>query len=107
MEKMRSIRNCLIATVLLLQIWSCSKAKQLSPTPVTPSSFSFAGLKVNGVSINSSAYKNVNTQPVIRISFSAAINHNSTAQSITFDTKTGTAVSYTTAYDNHDSTIVI
>ncbi|MDO3625529.1 glucoamylase family protein [Mucilaginibacter sp. BT774] len=104
---MRSIRNCSIATVLLLQIWSCSKAKQLSPTPVTPSSFSFAGLKVNGVSINSSAYKNVNTQPVIRISFSAAINHNSTAQSITFDTKTGTAVSYLTAYDNHDSTIVI
>jgi hypothetical protein len=96
-----------MAMILLSQIWGCSKGKAVAPTPVTPSSFSFASLKVNGASNNSSVYKNVNTQPVIRISFSAAVNHNSTAQSITFTNKAGAAVSFTTAYDNHDSTLVI
>jgi len=95
------------AIVLLLGLWGCSKDKKVAPTPVTPSSFSFASLKVNGVSNNSSVYKNANTQPVIRISFSAAVNHNSTAQSITFTNKAGAAVSFTTTYDNHDSTLVI
>lgn len=93
--------------VLLLGLWGCSKDKKVAPTPVTPSSFSFASLKVNGASNNSSLYKNVNTQPVIRISFSAAVNHNSTAQSISFTNKAGASVSFTTAYDNHDSTLVI
>jgi len=95
------------AIVLLLGLWGCSKDKKVAPTPVTPSSFSFASLKVNGVSNNSSVYKNVNLQPVIRVSFSAAINRTSTASSITFNAKAGSAVSFTTAYDNHDSTIVI
>jgi hypothetical protein len=92
---------------LLSQIWGCSKQGKVTPTPVTPSSFSFASLKVNGVSNNSSVYKNVNTQPVIRISFSAAISHTSTGSSVTFNSKSGTSVAFTTAYDNHDSTIVI
>jgi len=104
---MRSIRNYSIAMALLSQIWGCSKQGKVTPTPVTPSSFSFASLKVNGVSNNSSVYKNVNTQPVIRISFSAAISHTSTGSSVTFNSKSGTSVAFTTAYDNHDSTIVI
>jgi len=94
------------SAILLLLLLGCSKADKVTPTTVVPSSFSFESLKVNGVA-NGSIYKNVNTQPVIRISFSAAINHNSTAQSITFNSKAGQAVSFTTAYDNHDSTIVI
>jgi hypothetical protein len=96
------------SVILLLILLGCSKEKKVTPPPVTPSSFSFAGLKVNGVSDNSSVYKNVNTQPVIRVSFSAAVNQTSTGNSITFiNTKAGRAVSFTTAYDNHDSTIVI
>ena len=93
--------------ILLLMFLACSKGKKVAPTPVIPSLFSFASLKINGVSSNSSAYKNVNTQPVIRISFSAAINHSSTSGSITFNNKAGQAISFTTAYNNHDSTIVI
>jgi len=93
--------------ILLLVVLGCSKDKKVAPTPAPPSSFSFESLKVNGVSNNSSVYKNVNTQPVIRISFSAAINHTSTGSSVTFNSKSGTAVAFTTTYDNHDSTIVI
>lgn len=92
--------------ILLLGLLGCSKDKKVTPVTVIPSSFSFAGLKVNGVS-SGSVYKNVNTQPVIRISFSAAVNHTSTNSSITFNAKAGQAVSFTTAYDNHDSTMVI
>ena len=92
--------------IFILGCYSCSKEAKVVPPPVAPSSFSFSSLKVNGVS-HGSAYKNVNTQPVIRISFSAAINHTSTAGSITFNSKTGTAIPFSTAYDNHDSTIVI
>jgi hypothetical protein len=93
--------------MLLLALLGCSKDKKVTPPLVTTSSFSVAGLKVNAVSNNSSVYKNVNTQPTIRISFSAAVNHSSTGSSITFNSKAGQAVSFTTAYDNHDSTIVI
>lgn len=93
--------------ILFLALSGCSKDKKVTPPPVTPSSFSFAGLKVNGVSNNSSVYRGINTQPVIRISFSAAINHTSTSGSIIFNSKAGQPVPFTTTYDNHDSTIVI
>jgi len=92
--------------ILLLVLYACSKGTKVTPTPVVPSSFSFSALKVNGV-YNGFNYVNVNAQPVIKISFSAAISHNSTANSITFNSKSGTAVSFTTSYENHDSTIVI
>ena len=77
-----------------------------APPPVTPSSFAFSTLKVNGIT-NGFSYNNINPQPVIKISFSAALNPNSIAGSVTFSSKAGTAVTYTTAYENHDSTMVI
>jgi hypothetical protein len=102
---MKSIKySC--GVILLLGLLGCPKDKKVTPTNVIPSSFSFAGLKVNGVS-SGSVYKNVNTQPVIRISFSTAVNRISTSNSIAFNSKAGSSVSFTIAYDNHDSTIVI
>ena len=93
--------------VLLLILLGCSKDKKVTPAPVRSSSFSFAGLKVNGVFNNSSVYRDINKQPIIRISFSAAVNPTSVISSITFNTKAGQAVPFTTAYEDHDSTIVI
>src|SRR5437879_10478856 len=92
--------------ILILQLFACAKENKPAPIPVTASSFSFTGLKVNGI-YNGFSYNNITKQPEIRISFSAAINHNSVANSITFSNKAGTAVSYTATYENHDSTIVI
>jgi hypothetical protein len=94
--------------VLIAGFFACSKEKKVPPTPppVTPSSFAYSGLKVNGV-FSGFIYNNVNTKPVIKISFSAAVDHNSTSRNVTFSSKAGTAVTYTTAYENHDSTIVI
>jgi hypothetical protein len=94
--------------MLLLGFYACSKEKTTpaTPPPVMPSSFAFNGLKVNGVS-NGFSYVNVNAQPVIKISFSAAVNTTSVASSVTFSNKAGTAVTYAATYENHDSTLVI
>ncbi|HEY9002244.1 MAG TPA: glucoamylase family protein [Mucilaginibacter sp.] len=99
----------MLIVVVLTGSFACSSKEKVNPTPtppVTPSSFAFNSLTVNGVN-NGFNYKSVNNQPVIRVSFSAAVNHTSTSGSMTFNTKAGTAVPFTTAYDNHDSTIVI
>ncbi|TWJ00622.1 hypothetical protein JN11_01878 [Mucilaginibacter frigoritolerans] len=101
-----NIRIYLILAVFCI-LCACSKSKQPTPvTPPNPSSFSFNTLKVNGV-FNGFTYKGVNTVPVIRVSFSAAVNTASVANSISFKNTAGTAISYTAAYQNNDSTIVI
>jgi hypothetical protein len=92
--------------IFLLGLYACSKEKKTTPAPVAPISFSFSSLKVNGV-YNGFSYVNVNSQPVIKISFSAPISHNSLAGSVTLTSKAGTAISYTATYENQDSTVVI
>ena len=96
--------------VVLLMIGVMASCKKSGDTPVTnpvsPSSFSFNALKVNGT-FNGFTYAGVNQTPVISLSFSAAVNHTSVNTGITFESKTGTAIAYTAAYQNHDSTVVI
>jgi hypothetical protein len=73
--------------------------------PVVPA-FTFNTLKVNDLN-NGFSYVNVNKTPVIKISFSAAVDHGSTTSGISFTDKSGAAVIYAIAYQNNDSTIVI
>src|SRR5580698_10702838 len=87
-----------LAVVFLVNC-SCSKEKQQTVTP-PPSSFVFSGLKVNGV-YNGFTYKGVNTSPVIAISFSTPVSHTSVANAVSFTSKTGTAVNYTTSYQDN------
>ncbi|ASU35789.1 glucoamylase family protein [Mucilaginibacter xinganensis] len=94
---------------LLVILMACSKGKTVTPTPPAPpvpASFSFNALKVNGV-YNGFTYVNVNTKPVIKISFNAPVNHTSVTGSVSLKTKTGTAATFSTTYENNDSTIVI
>src|SRR6202012_1219680 len=104
---MRNLKYCW-GIILLFGLYACSKEKTTAatPPPVTPSSFAFNGLKVNGVS-NGFSYVNITPQPVIKIAFSAAVNHTSVANSVTFSSKAGTAVAYSATYENNDSTLVI
>jgi len=98
--------NVYLLGAALLMTCSCSKSKQ--PTPVTPppASFYFNTLKVNGA-YNGFIYKGVNNSPVIKLSFSAPVNHSSVSTAVSFMSKTGAAVSYSTSYQNNDSTVVI
>jgi hypothetical protein len=102
---MRNSKTCIVATVFCM-LCACSKNNpQPNPVPV-PASFSFNALKVNGV-YNGFTYTGVNTAPVIKLSFSAAINHNSVSGSIAVKSNAGSAVTYNTSFQNNDSTVVI
>ena len=94
----------LFLTILCL-LYGCSKDNK-QPIPVVTPSFSFNALKVNGV-YNGFNYKGVNSLPVIQLSFSAAVNHNSITNGILFKSNAGAAIPFTTTYQNNDSTIVI
>jgi hypothetical protein len=99
-----------LVMMMLGVLFSCSKNSNDTNPPSTqttsPASFSFNTLKVNGV-YNGFNYININTKPVITMSFTAAVNTSSASSSITFTTSTGTAVPFTTTYQNNDSTVVI
>jgi len=94
------------AVLLMFMFSACSKQKSQPPPPPPPSSFSLNALKVNGV-YSGFTYKGLNTQPVVKISFSSALDHTSVPGSVTFTASAGNQVAYTASYENHDSTIVI
>ncbi|HVW97646.1 MAG TPA: glucoamylase family protein [Mucilaginibacter sp.] len=97
-----------LALVLLI-VASCSKDKTttpVTPVPPVPESFSFNALKVNGT-FNGFNYNNVNSKPVIKLSFTAPIDEASVAANVNLRTKSGSATTFSTSYENGDSTIVI
>lgn len=106
-EGMNNFKHYFTA-IVLLAIYSCGKEKTIPDPvkPITPTSFAFNALKVNGA-FNGFVYTGVNTAPVIYLSFTAPINHTSVASGITFKSNAGTTVTYSTVYQNGDSTIVI
>lgn len=91
--------------------FACGKSGT-TPTPVKPpvvtppTSFSFNALKVNGLN-NGFNYTNVNKTPVIKISFSAALNKSTVANAVTIKDNAGTNVNYTATYEDNDNTIVL
>jgi len=95
-----------ILAVCCFMIAACSKGTQQKPPPPPPSSIEFSGLKVDGI-YNGYTYKGVNSVPVIKISFTAPLGHTSVASAVSFTSKAGASVNYTTAYQNNDSTVVI
>ncbi|HTD99065.1 MAG TPA: glucoamylase family protein [Mucilaginibacter sp.] len=93
--------------VFLLITCACSNKKTPDPVPpVQPGSLTYSGLKVNGA-YNGFTYFDVNPSPVVKISFSSPIDHNSVAAAVSVKSRDGVVVTYTTAYENGDSTIVI
>jgi len=95
-----------VACLLLLSP-ACKKGNSPTPvTPVTPASFSFNTLKVNGA-YNGFTYYNVNTIPVVQFSFSAPIDHTTTAANFSFSSSSGTVIPFTASYANSDSTVII
>jgi hypothetical protein len=94
---------------IITGFFACSKspsAPDPGPGVTPPATFSFNALKVNGV-FNGYAYTNVNTAPVIKFSFSDAINRSSVANSITFKDPFGITVNYNATYEDNDLTVVI
>src|SRR6266498_2348768 len=99
-----SSRNC-AAILLLFLFWNCNKKSGGNPaTP--PANFNSTGIKLNEHSVNSSNY-NINISPVIKFSFSAAINRSTVNTAFSFADKTGAIVPFTVSYENNDNTVII
>jgi hypothetical protein len=107
---MRGSKVCLTVLIAVL-FFSCKKeapaTTNTNPVTPVPASFSFNALKVNGVLASNYIYTNLNTNPVIKISFSAALNRSTVTNSVSLKTISGTTVTYNTAYEDNDNTIVI
>lgn len=101
------MRTLLIQIGIFILLSACKKSQSAAPTPpAPPASFSFNSLKVNGA-YSGLTYYNVSFTPVIQLSFSAPLDHNSVTSAITLQAGSGSAVPYTTTYSNNDSTVSI
>ena len=95
--------------LLLIFTLGCSKNSGNNPTPPpppTPASFNFSSLKVNGVN-NGLTYYGINTNPIIKFSFSAAINRSTVSTAFSFKNNNGSIVPVNISYENGDSTVVL
>lgn len=103
------MKNCLIACVLVF-FAGCSKKTDTVAPPSPPASGSFliSSLKINGRSADKShIFFQVNFNPLISISFSAAVDPNSVANNISLNKDGGAATALNITYSNNDSTIEI
>lgn len=96
---------------LLCSLWvliSCGKNDDDAGQPSTPppSSFSFSALQVDG-RFSGFSYQNVRTRPSLMFSFTAPLNTNSVQASLSLKDKSGNEVSYSTTFQNGDSTVII
>ena len=87
--------------VLLFILMACQKDKNAHPQQPVPESFYFSSLKVDN-KFQGFTYYNVSRTPLIRMEFSAPLDHGSAAKVIQLS---GTP--YSASFENHDSTIII
>ena len=95
--------NCAVV-ILLFALWSCSKKSGDDSSP--PSNFSSTGIKLNGLSANSSNY-NIGVSPAIAFFFSSAIDKSTVNSAFSFKDKGGVTVAYAASYENNDKTVVL
>ena len=101
------MRTLLIPLGILILFAACKKSQSPAPVPPAPPAyFSFNSLKVNGA-YSGLTYYNVSFTPVIQLSFSAPLDHNSVTSAISLQAISGGSVAYTTTYTNNDSTVSI
>ncbi|HMK02766.1 MAG TPA: glucoamylase family protein, partial [Ferruginibacter sp.] len=101
------MKNYIFLFLLLPLYFSCSKSENNNAAPPPPPvSFSFTALKINGQP-GGFTYYNINRTPVIKFSFSAALNRSTIAGNILFRDRSGATINYSTTYENNDSTVVV
>jgi len=94
--------------ILLLAMSSCKKGTDIpvvDPVP-TADSYAFSDLKVNGTS-NGFTYYDLNTSPVVKVTFSSPINLSSASANITLSDASGNTRAFTPTLENNDNTLVL
>ncbi len=100
------MRKTLFYLLLFPILFGCSK-KNNTPDPIKPPvAFSFRLLTVNGIS-DGYDYKDVNPLPVIKISFTAALNTTTVPSAVSLVDKNTSSVALIITYENSDSSLVI
>jgi len=94
------------AILLLVLFWDCSKKSAGDTGVQPPANFNLTGITLNGQSVTSLTY-DINVLPVIKFSFSAAVNKSTANTAFSFSDKNGVVVPYTVSYENNDNTVII
>lgn len=104
--KARSI--ALLFVGLMATVAGCSKGGSKAPDPPTPTppSYSFKALRVNGL-FNGFDYLNTNFKPAVLFTFSTKIKQGAVASAITWKSKSGTVVPFTTTMQHGDSSLLL
>jgi hypothetical protein len=90
---------------VMLLFFACKKEDKPSSPPPVAEVFSIKQILLNN-SVETSLRYDVNTEPRIRVAFTAPVNRSS-ASAVLFNTSTGAAVTYTTVYENGDSVLTL
>ncbi|QIL38529.1 beta-glucosidase [Pedobacter sp. HDW13] len=102
-------KNYFFILILSVFFFACKKGGTNDPVidPVAPpSTYSFADLKVNGT-YSGFTYYGLNNTPVVKITFSSAINLSSVSGNITLTDAAGNTAAFTPTLENNDNTVVI
>ena len=99
-------RLVVISSVIMLTLASCSKGSSSPPVPPAPDLFIVVSNSINGQPFQSPSY-NINSTPVIKVSFSSKIDKGLVSGNVLLTAGTGTVAAYSVSYENSDSTMVI
>jgi hypothetical protein len=106
------MKKLLFILIPVVLFFSCKKGDSSGGGTIVPPSpvitvFNYSILKINDKvsGVNNNAGININ--PVIKISFSAPVDHSSASSAVNFNSTVGTVVPFTISYQNSDRTIVL
>lgn len=84
---------------------NCKKSSDGNSPPATPNFYS-TDVSLDGQAAGPANY-NVSLSPIIKITFSAALDKNSVAGALSFKDKSGATIAYSTGYENYERTLII
>ncbi len=94
--------------LLFFTLWYIGCTKKNEPTPSPPGSFSVTSVKTNDQpAVRGNNFFNVSVNPVIKISFTAPVDHASVNNNLSLVKAPGVTTAFNISYENNDSTLVI
>jgi len=90
----------------MIMFLNCSKSSSDGNSPPASPNFYSTDMKLNGQTPGATNY-NFNLSPIIKFTFSAALDKNSVSSAISFKDKSGSTIAYSASYENSDKTIII